>query len=118
MSCSEISYSVCDIVKDNDFTGLKLTFYDGVGDAKTIMDLTGYSFVIHFKKGKGSTTVFSFLSSDSTITIPTPTNGEIFLQPRKMSYLAGTYIADINLINAAGKLHTYTTINWTITQNV
>ena len=117
MSCNT-AYSINPIVKGNDFNGLKLTFYDGVGDAKTVMDLTGFSVVIDFKKSKGLSTIFSFKSSDNTVTIPTPTNGEIFLQPRKMDYAPYTYMADINLISQAGKLHTYTTINWKIEQNV
>lgn len=118
MSCTNNNYSITDIVKGNDFNGLKMTFYNGVGTSKTVMDLTGFSVVIDFKKGNGLNAVFSFKSSNNTITIPTPTNGEIYLQPRKMDYPPFYYMADINLISPAGKTHTYTTINWRIVQNV
>ena len=118
MSGTNNNYSITEIVKGNDFNGLKMTFYNGVGSDKTVMDLTGFSVVIDFKKGNGLNAIFSFKTSNNTITIPTPTNGEIYLQPRKMDYPPFNYMADVNLISPADKLHTYTTINWKICPNV
>lgn len=73
-----------DIKKGDTFTGLKMTFYNGTGSTKTVMNLTNVKVIIPFKKGAGQSNAFLFSSEDGTITIPTPANGEIFLQPRDL----------------------------------
>jgi hypothetical protein len=107
-----------DIKKGDTFTGLKMTFYDGVGEDKTPMDLTNCKVIIPFKKGTGQNATFLFSSEDGTITIPTPANGEIFLQPRDMNYPALNYIFDVQVINGANVKKTYFTNHWKICQDV
>ena len=113
MSCSNNNYFE-DIKKGNTFTGLKMSFFDGVGDTKTAMDLTGASIVIAFRKAEGQNVAFEFKTADNTITIPTPTNGEIFLQPRDMNYTAYTYIFDVVVTTLSGTIYTYFTNYWKI----
>lgn len=117
MSCNQSNYFP-DITKGDTFKGAKMTFYDGVGEDKTPMDLTGCSIVIAFKKSKGGTTVFDFKTADNTILIPTPTNGEILLGARVMNYPAYNYVFDVEITNSAGVVQTYFENNWKICQDV
>lgn len=114
MSCQTSSNYFKDIKKGDTFTGLKMSFFNGVGDAKTVMDLTGASIVITFRKSPTTNMVFEFKTSDSTITIPTPINGEIFLQPRVMNYAPFNYIFDVVVTTQSGSVHTYFTNYWRI----
>jgi hypothetical protein len=95
-----------------------MTFYDGVDDDKTPMDLTGASVVIAFKKGAGQNAVFAFKTLDATITIPDPESGEIFLQPRLMDYPAMSYIFDVEVTFLSGTVKTYFKGNWRVCQDV
>ena len=117
MNCTNNNFFK-DIKKGDTFTGLKMTFYDGVGENKTPMDLTDFKIVIPFKKIAGQKNVFLFSTEDGTITIPEPTNGEIFLQPRDMNYPAFNYIFDVQLITGAQVKKTYFTNYWKICQDV
>jgi hypothetical protein len=118
MTCNEVQNIFPDIIKGDTFTGLKMTFYDGVGEDKTPMDLTSASVVIAFKKGAGQNAVFAFKTLDATITIPDPESGEIFLQPRLMDYPAMTYVFDVEVTFASGTVKTYFKGNWRICQDV
>jgi hypothetical protein len=118
MTCKQVQNIFPDIIKGDTFTGLKMTFYDGVGEDKTPMDLTGVSIVIAFKKGAGQNAVFAFLTSDATITIPDPESGEVFLQPRLMEYPAMTYVFDVELTFLSGTVRTYFKGNWRVCQDV
>jgi hypothetical protein len=118
MSCNVEQNIFPDIIKGDTFTGLKMTFYDGVGLEKTPMDLTGASVVIAFKKGAGQNAVFAFKTLDATITIPDPESGEIFLQPRLMDYPAMTYIFDVEVTFLSGTVKTYFKGNWRVCQDV
>lgn len=117
MSCTNNNFFK-DIKKGDTFTGLKMTFYNGTGTTKTAMNLTNCKVIIPFKKGTGQNATFLFSSEDGTITIPTPTNGEIFLQPRDMNYPAFNYIFDVQLITGANVKKTYFTNYWKICQDV
>ena len=114
MSCQTTNNYFKDIKKGDTFTGLKMSFFNGTGDNKTAMDLTGASVIIAFRKGVGQNVAFEFKTSDSTITIPTPANGEIFLQPRVMNYTPFTYIFDVVVTTQSGTIHTYFTNYWKI----
>jgi hypothetical protein len=118
MTCNEVQNIFPDIIKGDTFTGLKMTFYDGVDDDKTPMDLTGASVVIAFKKGAGQNAVFAFKTLDATITIPDPESGEIFLQPRLMDYPAMSYIFDVEVTFLSGTVKTYFKGNWRVCQDV
>jgi hypothetical protein len=118
MTCKQVQNIFPDIIKGDTFTGLKMTFYDGVGEDKTPMDLTGVSIVIAFKKGAGQNAVFAFLTSDATITIPDPESGEVFLQPRLMDYPAMTYVFDVELTFLSGTVRTYLKDSWRVCQDV
>lgn len=118
MSCNEEQNIFPDIIKGDTFTGLKMTFYDGTGTAKTPMNLTGASVVIAFKKGAGQNAVFSFNTADVTITIPTPANGEIILQPRAMNYPAMSYLFDVQVTFLSGTIKTMFTGYWRVCQDV
>ncbi len=107
-----------DITKGDTFTGRKMSFYNGKGDTKTPMNLTGASIVIAFKIAKGQKAIFTFKTADNTITIPTPTNGEIFLQERKMDYPPTNYIFDVEVTFAGGRVKTFFTNYWKICQDV
>ncbi len=113
MSCPNTNYFP-DIIKGDTFTGRKMTFYNGKGESKTLMDLTGAKVVLSFKKATGQNAVFTFSTEDGTITIPTPTNGEIFLQPRVMNYAPYNYIFDVVVTTLSGTVHTYFTNYWRI----
>jgi hypothetical protein len=104
-----------DIKKGDTFTGVKMSFFNGVGNAKTQMNLTGASVVITFRKSPTTNMVFEFKTANNTITIPTPTNGEIFLQPRVMNYAPFNYIFDVVVTTQSGAVHTYFTNYWRIT---
>ena len=117
MSCQQSNYFK-DIVQGTTFKGRKLSFYDGIGDDKTPKDLTGYSIKIELKKGAGQNAVFSFKTSDNTITIPDPTNGEAFMASRLMNYPAFNYIFNIELKSAGGAIEQWATSNWRILPNV
>jgi len=118
MTCKEVQNIFPDITKGDTFTGLKMTFYDGVGEDKTPMDLRGVSIVIAFKKGAGQNAVFAFKTLDATITIPDPESGEVFLQPRLMEYPAMTYVFDVELTFLSGTVRTYFKGNWRVCQDV
>jgi hypothetical protein len=118
MTCNEVHNIFPDIIKGDTFTGLKMSFYDGVDDDKTPMDLTGASVVIAFKKGAGQNAVFAFKTSDNTITIPAPANGQIFLMPRIMNYPAYNYVFDVELTFLSGTVETYFKGNWRVCQDV
>jgi hypothetical protein len=118
MTCKQVQNIFPDIIKGDTFTGLKMTFYDGVGEDKTPMDLTGVSIVIAFKKGAGQNAVFAFKTLDATITIPDPESGEIFLQPRLMEYPAMTYVFDVELTFLSGTVRTYLKDSWRVCQDV
>ena len=118
MICNEEQNIFPDIVKGDTFTGLKMTFYDGTGTTKTPMSLVGASVVIAFKKGAGQNAVFAFKTLDATITIPTPANGEIFLQPRLINYPAYTYVFDVEVTFLSGTVKTYFKGNWRVCQDV
>jgi hypothetical protein len=118
MTCNEVQNIFPDIIKGDTFTGLKMTFYDGEGEDKTPMDLTGASVVIAFKKGAGQNAVFAFKTSDATITIPAPANGQIFLMPRVMNYPAYTYVFDVEVTFLSGTVKTYFKGNWRVCQDV
>ena len=113
MECTNDNYFE-DIKKGDTFMGLKMTLYDGVGPTKTIKNLTNIKVVIPFKKGEGQNNAFVFSTEDGTITIPTPANGQIFLQPRDMNYPAFNYIFDVQLITGANVKKTYFTNYWKI----
>jgi hypothetical protein len=117
MSCQTSNYFP-DITKGDTFTGRKMTFYNGKDEDKTVMNLTGASVVIAFKKGAGQNAVFTFSTADNTITIPTPTNGEIFLQPRLMNYPAFNYIFDVEVTFNGGRVRTFFTNYWKICPDV
>ena len=117
MSCNQSNYFP-DITRGATFKGAKMTFYNGVGEDKTAMDLTGASVFITFKKAKGGSVVFEFKTTDNTILIPTPTNGEILLAPRLMDYPALNYVFDVKVIDAAGNVIPYFENNWKICQDV
>jgi hypothetical protein len=117
MDCINENYFK-DIKKGDTFTGLKMTFYDGIGTTKTAMDLTDVSISIPFKKGVGQNKTFSFETENNTITIPDPLTGEIFLQPRDMNYQAATYIFDVEVTTLGGVKKTYFTNYWKICQDV
>jgi hypothetical protein len=118
MTCNEEQKIFPDILKGDTFTGLKMTFYDGEGEDITPMDLTGASVVIAFKKGAGQNAVFAFKTSDNTITIPAPANGQIFLMPRVMNYPAYTYVFDVEVTFLSGTVKTYFKGNWRVRQDV
>ena len=107
-----------DIKKGDTFTGLKMTFYNGTGATKTVMNLTNVKVIIPFKKGAGQSNAFLFSTEDGTITIPTPANGQIFLQPRDMNYPAFNYLFDVQLITGANVKKTYFSNYWKICQDV
>jgi hypothetical protein len=117
MSCTNENF-FRDIKQGDTFTGLKMTFYNGVGATKTPMNLTGYKINIPFKKGPGQNNAFLFSTEDNTITIPTPANGQIFLQPRNMNYPAFNYIFDVQITTNTNTIITYFSNNWKICQDV
>jgi len=117
MSCTTTNYFP-DITKGNTFTGRKMSFYNGKGDSKTPMDLTGASVIIEFKRGAGQNAVFTFSSDDNTITIPDPITGEIFLQPRKMDYPAFNYIFQPKVTFLGGRVRPFFVNYWKICPDV
>jgi hypothetical protein len=118
MSCQTSSNYFKDIVKGTTFKGRKLTFYDGKDDTKTPKDLTGYSIVIAFKKAAGQNAVFTFKTADTTLTIPTPTNGEVFMSSRIMNYPPYNYVFDIELTSPSGVVEQWAKNYWRILSNV
>lgn len=118
MSCEAVQNYFPDIKKGDTFTGCKMTFYNGKGTTKTVMNLTGAKVVLSFKIVKGRKEIFLFSTENNTITIPTPANGEIFLQPRVMNYEALTYVFDVQVTFAGGRVKTFFTNHWKIVQDV
>jgi hypothetical protein len=118
MTCNVEQNIFPDIISGATFKGSKMSFFDGVGEDKTPMDLTGASIVIEFKKGAGQNAVFAFKTSDNTITIPDPTNGQAFLQPRLMTYSAYNYIFDVEVTFPSGTVVPFFKGYWRVCQNV
>lgn len=107
-----------DIKKGDTFEGCKMSFFNGKGVDKTPMNLTGAQVLISFKITKGRKEIFAFSTENNTIIIPTPTNGEIFLQSRDMNYDALTYVFDVQVTFANGVKKTFFTNYWKICQDV
>lgn len=118
MTCQTTPNYFPDIIKGDTFTGLSMTFYNGVGEDKTPMDLTDASVLIQFKKGAGQSVVFKFDTADNTILIPDPESGQILLGARVMNYPAYNYIFDVQVTTASGTVHTYFSSHWRVLQDV
>lgn len=118
MTCVKSENYFPDIIKGDTFTGSSMTFFDGVGETKTPMDLTGASVLIAFKKGEGQSAVFSFSTDDNTILIPDPLTGKILLAPRIMAYSAYTYVFDVQVTFASGTVKTFFKNYWRVCQDV
>jgi hypothetical protein len=96
--------------KDDTFNGRKYTFP---------FDLTGAVILCQFKvKPALNVVTFEYKSEDGSITVPTPTNGEIFFQPRRMSYPTSIYYYDIQITFSNGTVKTYAQDKLEIFQDV
>lgn len=66
------------------------------------VDLTGCTIISQFKTTPKGGVVFEFKTSDNTITIPDPINGEFFYEERIINYPANTYIFDCQITFPSG----------------
>lgn len=85
---------------------LLLEEYDTDGVTLIPINLTGVNVLIQFKSHYNSAISFEFKTSDSTITIPNPLNGEILMMPRIIDVPANTYMFDVQLTYTNGTVQT------------
>lgn len=95
------------IKKGTTFNGRDIKFYNGTGEAKTAMDLTGVQVIMDFKEvgNKSNSTVFSFKTSDNSIT--STGVGIVRMMPRLMNLPAAVYETTLKLKFANGTIKPY-----------
>ena len=98
------------------WNGFSFTLEDE--DTMLPVDLTGVSVLIQFKITPNSITAFEFKTSDGTVTIPIPTNGEILMMPRIMNVIANTYKFDVQLTFPSGEVQTIVSDSWKLINDI
>jgi hypothetical protein len=112
---------IADHIKGDTWDGFKFKIEDetevnsGVYEPR---NLTGCVIIAQFKKEPNGTVVFEFKTSDNTITIPTPANGEFILMPRIVDVPATTYVFDVQITYPNGVVESFDPEYWRITQDV
>lgn len=75
-------------------------------------NLTGVSILAKFKVNNNA--VFEFKNSDDTISVPTPTDGKLYFNPRVINVAPNVYIFDVILTLPDGTIEAIPTHSWTI----
>lgn len=98
------------------------TWNGGVFEIKnadtTPFNLSGYTVKSDFKTSANGFAVFSFNSTDGTITIPNPANGKIYFMPKIIDVVANDYIFDLQITSAVGIVNTIASGYWRITPDI
>jgi hypothetical protein len=82
------------------------------------INLSGVQVLIQFKLNANSIIAFSFKTSDGTVTIPNPINGEIIMMPRIMNVIANTYRFDVQLTFPNGTVQTIIEDYWKLVNDI
>jgi hypothetical protein len=70
-------------------------------------DITGATIKMQFKQEGGNAAIFSFLTSDSTITVVNALTGVIRMNSRVLDFPAKTYVYDFQYTDISGNITTY-----------
>jgi hypothetical protein len=100
------------IKKRTTFNGRNIKFYNGTGDTKTAMPLDDVDIIMDFREVGGKATIFSFKTSDGTITKTDV--GTARMMPRLMNYPVATYQTTMLMQFANGTVKPYAEILWEI----
>jgi hypothetical protein len=90
---------IADHIKGDTWDGFMFNLEDETEIGSNIyepVDLTGATIISQFKTTPKGGMVFEFKTSDNSITIPTPANGEFFYEERIINVPANNYIFDEN----------------------
>jgi hypothetical protein len=113
---------IADHKKGDTWSGISITVEESeiVNNVEvfTPLDLTGYMAISRFKNNPSGSTIFEFKSSDGTLAIPNPLNGEIIFQPRIMNVLASKYVFDVQITAPNGDIETICDGIWNIVQDI
>jgi hypothetical protein len=82
------------------------------------VDLTGATIISQFKTTPKGGMVFEFKTSDNSITIPTPANGEFFYEERIINVPANNYIFDFQITFPSGVVFSSEPDYFRIKQNI
>lgn len=102
-----VQYTFNNIIRGTTFASKKWRFTKIVNEVEVPMDLTGAEITMQFKKHEDSDVAFEFKTSDNSIVIDNPTNGEFTMVERIMNVPASKYITDIRIVFPDGRVKTY-----------
>ena len=100
------------IKKGVTFNGREIKLYNGVGVAKTPMDLNGVHITMDFKETEKGSVIFSFKTLDNTITITGM--GVARMVGRKMNYPRAVYLTDMYITLANGVVKSPERLYWEV----
>lgn len=104
------------IKKGTTFKGRDIKIYNGSGDTKTPMDLTGVLIEMKFRSivsPNNGTVVFQFTTSDDSMTITGL--GIVRMMPRlKFNFPVADYVADLILTFPNGTVEPYGELYWKV----
>jgi hypothetical protein len=93
-----------------DYLGFNFKLWEGdpnVLDLEARLDLTGMSIKMEFRRGSERGKIAKTLTLGNGITVLTPINGEMTVDPFIIDFVAGTYYYDIELTYPSGRVKTY-----------
>lgn len=103
------------IKKGATFNGRDIKIFNGIGENKVPMDLTGILIELEFKifpESFVSPVIFKFSTADSSINITG--NGIARMMPRLMKYAKATYTTELRLTFPNGTVKPWGQILWEI----
>jgi hypothetical protein len=112
---------IADHIKGTTWDGFMFKLEDETAPESGIyepVDLTGCTIISQFKTTPKGGMVFEFKTSDNSITIPTPANGEFFYEERIINNPANNYIFDFQITFPSGVVFSSDPDYWRILQNV
>ena len=112
---------IADHIKGDTWDGFKFKIEDETEVGSGIYeprDLSGCNIISQFRSSQNGSVIFEFKTSDNSITIPTPENGEFILMPRIINVTAMTYIFDVQLTYFSGVVESFDPDYFKIIQDI
>lgn len=103
------------IKKATTFNGRDIKLYNGTGDSKAPMDLTGVSIKLEFRSAPaslGGSVIFRFTTADNSIIITG--SGVARMVSRIMNVPRATYESDLVLTFPNGTIKNYAQLYWIV----
>jgi len=103
------TYNFPDHIKGDTFKSREITFG---------FDLTGAKIDMQFKSIKGGRVVFTWSTTEDSISITDAINGVVLMKTRVLGYRKDSYIYDLQITNSNGDVRTYFGGKINITQDI